>query len=280
MAVNSYRFRDLPPSQIVPILADEGIYLCSESSMYRLLRAQGQVQRCQTGASHKRHKPKACTAYRHNEVWSWDITYLPTDVRGLFYYLYLILDIYSRKIVGWSIHAEQSSELAARVTEQACLDESIQPGQVILHSDNGSPMKGCTQLVMLEKLGISSSFSRPSVSNDNPYVESLFRTLKYRPNFPWKSHFETLGAARIWMGKFTRWYNDEHRHSGLNYVTPSQRHEGADTELLAKRASVYKLARGAHPERWSGQTRNWSSVHYVTLNPSTESIKPTQEMTR
>jgi transposase InsO family protein len=199
-------------------------------------------------------------------LFSWDITYLPTLAVGIYFYLYLFLDIFSRKIVGWQIYETESSELAGEVMRDICIRENIAPNQVVLHSDNGSPMKGATMLATLQALGVMPSFSRPAVSNDNPYSESLFKTLKYRPNYPNRA-FESLLAARQWVGTFVHWYNHEHRHSAIRFVTPNERHAGLDTALLCKRVDVYEAAKTAHPERWSGPARNWQPVRVVHLNP-------------
>ncbi len=264
---NSDEFGHLPPGQIVPRLADRGLYLASESTFNRVLKAEHQLRhRGAERPSHKRSKPRALFAVAPDELFSWDITYLPTRVRGIYFYLYLFLDIYSRKIVGWQIYETESSELAAEVMRDICERENIAPGKVVLHSDNGSPMKGATMLAMLQGLGVVPSFSRPAVSNDNPFSESLFKTMKYRPSYPQRA-FETLLAARQWVSHFVQWYNHEHRHSAIRFVTPGERHAGLDTALLSKRVEVYDAAKARHPERWSGATRNWQPITVVYLNP-------------
>ena len=217
--INSDEFGSLPPSQIVPILADRGEYIASESTCYRLLRAQCQLRhRGAERPAQRRHKPRALCATAPNQLFSWDITYMPTPVKGIYFYLYLFMDVFSRKIVGWQIYEVESSELASEVMRDICIREAIAPNQVVLHSDNGSPMKGATMLATLQALGVASSFSRPAVSNDNPYSESLFKTMKYRPAYP-RQAFESLLAARQWVGVFVQWYNEEHRHSAINFVT-------------------------------------------------------------
>lgn len=259
----------LPPGKIVPKLADEGRYIASESSFYRVLKAEKQLAHRQKATPNRQvKKPRALMATAPNQLYSWDITYLPTVVRGVFLYLYLVLDIYSRKIVGWQVYEKESSALAADLMTDICQRESINPDQVILHSDNGSPMKGATMLATLQQLGIIPSFSRPSVSNDNPYSESLFRTLKYRPEYP-EQPFTDLGSARTWVNGFVDWYNYEHLHSAIKFVTPDQRHKGKDIELLAKRHQVYLKAKAANPSRWSGEVKNWQPVKEVYLNPET-----------
>ncbi|EIN00469.1 integrase catalytic subunit, partial [Paraburkholderia hospita] len=187
-------------------------------------------------------------------------------IRGQFFYLYLFLDVFSRKIVGWQVYAEESSALASEVLRDLCAREAIQPEQVILHSDNGGPMKGATMLATLQALGVMPSLSRPGVSNDNPYSESLFKTLKYRPAYPLKA-FDTLFAARTWVGALVRWYNEEHRHSAIRFVTPAQRHANLDQDILLRRAALYQAARQRNPLRWKGPTRNWQRVDTVHLNP-------------
>lgn len=264
---NESGYADLPPGKIVPRLADEGRYIASESSFYRVLKAEHQLQHRQKARSATTiKKPRALTATRANQIYSWDITYLPTRVLGLFFYLYLVMDIYSRKIVGWQVYEAESSALAADLMTDICQREGIKPNQVILHSDNGGTMKGATLLSTLQTLGVIPSFSRPSVSNDNPYSESLFRTLKYRPQYPERA-FEDLQAARRWVQGFVDWYNHEHLHSAIKFVTPEQRHTGKDKEILIKRKQVYQQARLKHPERWSGNIRNWEPINEVYLNP-------------
>jgi putative transposase len=184
----------------------------------------------------------------------------------------LFLDIFSRKIVGWQVYEVESSELASEVMRDIGVRENIAPNQVVLHSDNGSPMKGATMLATLQTLGVMPSFSRPAVSNDNPFSESLFKTLKYRPTYPQRP-FETLLAARQWVSTFARWYNEEHRHSAIRFVTPAERHAGLDRALLDKRVDVYEAAKQKHPERWSGTTRNWQPIPVVHLNPDQQVVE-------
>ncbi|WP_294053262.1 IS3 family transposase [Thiolapillus sp.] len=264
---NEEAWQSLPPSQIVPALADEGVYIASESSFYRILKEAGQLHhRGRAQAPKKVSKPKSYKATAPNQVWSWDITFLATTIVGIFFRLYLIMDIYSRKIVGWEIHENETADHAALLIRKACLAEGISMQDLVLHSDNGSPMKGATMLAMLQRLGIVPSFSRPSVSNDNPYSESLFGTMKYTPAYPSKP-FESLDAAREWVSEFVHWYNDEHRHSGIQFVTPAQRHSGAEKLILMNRKVVYESAKQRNPERWSRETRNWEPVSEVWLNP-------------
>ena len=264
--VNQPQYAHLPPSQIVPALADQGQYLASESTFYRVLREENQLTHRGRSKAPRCKRPEELEASAPNQIWSWDITFLPTTIRGQFFYLYLFVDLFSRKIVGWEVYAEESAEHAADIVRKAYLREAIAGEPLILHSDNGSPMKGATMLGTLQKLGVMPSFSRPSVSNDNAYSEALFKTLKYHPGFPDKP-FETLEEARKWMLGFQRWYNEEHRHSALKFVTPAQRHSGKDKEVLHRRAALYEVAKAKQPERWSGKCRDWSRPQVVTLNP-------------
>ena len=269
---NEPEFAAMPPSQIVPILADRGRYIASESSFYRVLREANQLAHRGKAKPPRRGRPTPLQANAANQLWSWDITYLATTVKGIFFYLYLIMDVYSRKIVGWEIHDTESAEQAASVFYKAHLREGVAPDSLALHSDNGSPMKGATMLATLQRLGVMPSFSRPSVSNDNHYSESLFKTLKYHPGFPDKP-FASIQEAREWMAGFEHWYNDPHRHSALKFVTPSQRHRGEDRELLERRSRFYEAVRAQHPERWSGSTRNWEPEEVVFLNPNKSTKK-------
>lgn len=268
-AVNSPEFRDLSPKQIVPTLADREQYLASESTIYRILREEQQLSHRESyRAPTRRHKPEEHVATGPNQVWSWDITYLKSPLRGSFWYLYMVEDVWSRKIVGYAIHTEESSQHAAALVAAACRREGVSQGSLVIHMDNGGPMKGATLLATLERLGVAPSYSRPSVSNDNPYSESLFRTMKYRPAYP-SGPFATLEAARHWVAVFVDWYNTEHLHSAIRFVTPAERHAGRDAKILAQREAVYAAARAQNPERWSGSTRNWTPVEEVMLNPET-----------
>jgi putative transposase len=264
--LTSERFRDHSPRQIVPLLADEGVYVASESTMYRLLHSeQLQAHRGRSRAP-TNHRPPELVATAVNTVWSWDITYLRAPVRGSFFYLYLVEDLYSRSIVGWEVHEQESADAAAKLIERACNEHDVARGKLHLHSDNGGPMKGATMLATLQRLGVVASFSRPRVSDDNPYSEALFRTLKYRPRFP-NRPFRDIDEARNWMSGFVRWYNTQHLHSALNFVTPDDRYHGRDKAILTARHRLYERARKRHPQRWSGDTRDWSQAPAPVLNP-------------
>lgn len=262
---SSREFYDKSPHQIVPALADRGEYVASESTFYRYLKACELLNHRGRSKPRSVKRPKGYLAVRPNQIYSWDITYLQSVIRGQYYYLYLFLDIFSRKIVGFEVHERELAELSAQLLVKICKDEGISADQVTLHSDNGGPMKGATMLVTMQKLGVVPSFSRPSVSNDNPYSEAMFKTLKYCPQFPTKP-FETIEAAREWVKGFVIWYNTEQLHSGIKFVTPESRHAGNDEQILKKREKVYSEAKKRNPARWSGQTRNWQPIREVKLN--------------
>jgi putative transposase len=270
-AAHRPEFRDLSPRQIVPLLADRGEYIASESTFYRVLHEAGELVHRGHTRPRKGRKPEEHVASAPNQVWSWDITYLRSPVRGVFFYLYLLVDIFSRKVVGWRVHLEESADLASALVREAVAAEGVDPDQLVLHADNGGPMKGSTMLATLQRLGVVASFSRPSVSDDNPFAEALFRTLKYRPGYPRKP-FATLDAAIAWVVGFVAWYNHEHLHSGIRYVTPSDRHAGRDKAILARRQRVYRDAKKRTPRRWTGPTRNWTPVGPVYLNPVKQEV--------
>lgn len=264
---NQPEYASLPPSQIVPKLADQGIYLASESSMYRILKAEGQLNT--RGRARKRRPgggPRTHQAQGPNQVWMWDITFLPSPVRGQFYYLYLVEDLYSRKIVSWEVHERESGDLAGELIQKALWRENCHTRRPVLHSDNGSAMKSQTMRVKLQDLGVAPTYSRPGVSDDNAFVESVFRTLKYSPKWPPRG-FHSLEEARQWVQRFVTWYNEQHQHSKIRFVTPTQRHRGEDQAILAQRHKVYTEAKAKHPERWTGKTRDWTHIGTVFLNP-------------
>ncbi len=264
---NLKEYQSLPPSQVVPALADKGIYIASEASFYRVLKKHRQLNhRGRTQPRQTVARPTSFTATDPNQVYTWDISYCPSAVKGQHWYLYLILDLYSRKIVAWEVHESESGEYAKALVERALIREGCWHNPPVLHSDNGAPMTSYTLKSRLAELDMPMSHSRPRVSNDNPYLESLFRTVKYCPKWPSKG-FTSLAALREWMLAFEHAYNEQHLHSGINFVTPASRHRGEDTALLAQRKTVYERAKRLHPRRWSGQTRNWTAVGEVSLNP-------------
>lgn len=258
-------FCDKSPHQIVPILADRGDYVASEATFYRLLKAAKLLKHRGKSKPRSVTRPKAYMATRPNQIYSWDITYLMSAIQGQYFYLYLFLDIFSRKIVGWEVYENESAELSSHLLARICESEGVAKNQVTLHSDNGGPMKGATMLVTMQKLGVMPSFSRPSVSNDNPYSESMFKTLKYCPQYPSRP-FESVEAARAWVKEFVIWYNTVQLHSGINFVTPASKHAGEDVAILSRREKVYTAAKLKKPERWSGPTRSWKPIQEVKLN--------------
>ncbi len=271
---NEPRFASTPPARIVPALADEGVYVASGASFHRVLRDHGQMQpRGRARPPRTVGPPSTHVATAPGQVWCWDVTFLKAQVQGRWFYLYLILDLWSRKIVGYEVHETDQAEHAAHLVRRTALAESIhaRPLRPVLHGDNGPSVKATTVLAMLHWLGIAPSHSRPRVSDDNAYAEALFRTAKYRPDFP-AAGFADLAEARAWAAAFVHWYNHEHRHSGLRYVTPAQRHAGEDRSVLAVRHALYQQAREANPRRWSGPTRNWTPIGAVTLNPERDSV--------
>ncbi|SUC14480.1 Integrase core domain [Proteus vulgaris] len=264
---NQEEYANLGPSQIVPMLADNGQYLASESSFYRVLKANDQLaHRGKAKPKGSRAKPKGYTATAPNQVWTWDISYCPSTVIGRFFYLYMIIDIFSRKVVGWEVHDSESGEHAAQLLERTLWSEKCVKKDVVLHSDNGSPMKCLTMQAKMLDMGVIGSRSRPGVSNDNPYSESLFRTVKYSHRWP-SEGFKSLEDARAWMKGFAQWYNTEHRHSRIKFVTPAQRHNGEDKAILARRHELYTKAQKKNPNRWSKGIRNWEEIGDVKLNP-------------
>jgi putative transposase len=281
---NEPRFADVPPARIVPMLADEGVYVASESSFARVLRAHGQAaHRGRAKAPKATRRPTTHVATAPRQVWCWDMTYLRATVVGRWFHLYLILDLYSRKIVGWEVHDSDDSAHAARLVHRTALAEGIaavaREDRPVLHGDNGATLKATTVLAMLHWLGVKPSYSRPRVSDDNAFAESLFRTAKYRPEFPAKG-FVDLDEARAWAAQFVRWYNVDHRHSGIRYVSPAQRHAGDDHAILATRDALYAQARERNPARWSRHTRDWTPIGAVALNPECDSLVATAHCAR
>lgn len=257
------KYKDNTPHQIVAELASEGVYIASESSFYRLLREKDMIKhRSKSRFPASRKAPIERVATGKNQLYSWDITYLATEIKGIYYYLYLIMDVWSRYIVGWVVH-----EVESKVHSEKFLEATIKKHNaygVIVHSDNGSPMRNGNIFSLFEKLEVTPSFSRPRVSTDNAYSESLFKTLKYKISYP--ERFESISEATNWVGDFVDWYNNEHTHSGIKYVTPKQRHTDADIEILEKRKRTYQEAKNSHPERWSKNIRDWSKETDVKLN--------------
>ena len=261
----SPEFRDLSPNQIVPILAENGRYLASESTFYRVLRSAGLLRHRSRARAPERSRPDEFVADRPNQVWSWDITPLRSLVRGVFFRLYLIIDIWDRSVVGWEIHADELGSHAADLLNETCMRADVRAGELVVHQDNGAPMISWEFLSALGSWG-RPSYSRPGVCDDNPYSESMFRTLKYRPGYP--RAFKTIDDARAWVAEFVDWYNNHHRHSAIGYVTPMQRRHGRDHDVLDVRRATYAAAHAEHPERWSRKPRKWDRPELVSLNPA------------
>lgn len=270
---NQKEYASLPPSQIVPTMLDQGRYIAAVSTFYRVLKQANQLHhRGRSKVTRTVKPPTTYTAEKANEVWSWDITYMASRVKGRYFYLYMIEDIYSRKIVGYEVHSEECGVKAADLLQRSSWSEKIGNQPLVLHSDNGAPMKSVTLKAKMEEMGVTPSYNRPRVSNDNPYSESTFRTLKYRPN--WPSHgFNSLEETRTWTQNFVNWYNNEHKHSRIRFVTPAERHAGIDGEILRQRKEVLEAAKSRNPLRWSKGVQNCTPIGSVTLNPDKTDLK-------
>lgn len=263
---NTARFRDMTPDQIVAILSEEGTYYGSERTLYRILKdKKALTSRTESRKAGPSKRPPELVADGPNQVWSWDITWLRTDVKGLFYYAYVVIDVFSRAIVGWSIEDCESPDHAQKLFERIIKRLGVKPQFV--HADNGGPMRGTSLVAFLTELRVGLTHSRPRVSDDNPYIESFFRTVKYHVSFP--RYFETIQAARDWFAAFIDWYNTKHRHSGIGYVTPLQKHQGLDIELLECRQQTLNSAALAHPERFVRGPRQVVQPRRVYLNKKT-----------
>lgn len=264
---NLSEYAALSPTQIVPKLADKGLYIGSESTFYRVLKDADQLtHRGKSRPKNPSPLPTTYIANGPNQVWSWDISYLSTPVVGQFYYLYLIMDVFSRYIVGAEVFESENGDDASELLQRSLLKQNAVGSDVVLHSDNGAPMKCWTMQKKMKDLGVLGSRSRPRVSNDNPYSEALFKTVKYCPDYP-KQGFSDIETAREWVNEFVEGYNTQHQHSGIYYVTPHQRHHGEDEVILKNRKVIYEQAKAKNPLRWSGATRNWKFIKEVALNP-------------
>lgn len=265
-------YANVSPYVIYADLLDKGIYLASVSTMYRILRERGLLHHRGECRPAQRHaKPPQLEAAGPNQVWSWDITSLPTLVNGIFLYAYALMEVWSRKIVGWEVHSEESEAHARDFFRRVAVAYNVDG--VHLHADNGTEMKGLTILALFFSLGILPSYSRPRVSDDNPFSESLFKTVKYRPGYP--RRFTDIHHARRWFADFVHWYNTEHRHCGIGYITPNARHEGRTPQIMSRGNEVLTEARQAYPERWPNGQMHWQEhpVAYLNQDPTTrESI--------
>lgn len=248
--LNSERFADCSPSQVYATLLDEGVYHCSISTMYRILRAERQVRERRAQLQRPQYTKPELLATAPNEVWSWDITRLHGPVKWSYFQLYVILDIYSRYVVGWLVAPRESEALAVRLLEETCRKQQITRNQLTIHADRGSSMTSKSVAFLLADLGVDKTHSRPHVSNDNPYSESQFKTMKYRPEFP--RRFASIEEARLFCRRFFNWYNGQHRHSGIGLMTPAMMHHGEAEEITTRRAGVLALAYAARPDRFVG----------------------------
>lgn len=246
--LHSERFVDQAPHQIYAALLDEGVYIGSVSTFYRLLREHGELRERRNQRRHPIYQKPELLANRPNQVWTWDITKLRGPVKWTYFYLYVVLDLYSRYVVGWMVAPVESAELAKNLMEDTHTKEGIKPGQVHLHADNGSSMKSKVLAAMLADLGVTKSHSRPHVSDDNPFSESQFKTMKYRPEFP--DRFGSLADASLHCRGFFRWYNLEHHHSGIALLTPHTVHHGLASDVIDNRQRVLTAAFQQHPERF------------------------------
>ena len=267
----SKRFVDTNPYEIVATLAEEDTYLASPRTFYRVLKQRGLLShRRSSKPPGKSYRPPELKATGPDQVYSWDITWIPSQVNGLFWYAYVVIDVWSREIVGWTIHDSESEKYARELFLGIKAKRDLKG--TWLHADNGNPMRGATFAVTLANMGMSLSHSRPLVKNDNPFIESFFRALKYHAGYP--RHFAAIDEARSWTADFINWYNTIHRHSGIGYVTPPQRRTGASSNLFAKRNRTLQAAWRKHPERFPKRgPRMWRERMVVYLNPSGETRK-------
>lgn len=264
--LNSERFQDKAPRQVYAALLDEGAYLCHWRTMYRVLAAHGEVRERRNLLTHPTYQKPELLATAPNQVWSWDITALRGSSKWSSFALYVVLDIYSRYVVGWMIAERETASLAKDLVETACTRQGIQRDQLILHADNGGPMRAKSLALLLDDLGVSASHSRPHTSNDNPFSEAQFKTLKYTAGYP--DRFGSIQDARTWARSFFDWYNEAHYHTGLNLLTPSSVHYGQADAICQQRQTVMTAAYAARPERFSkGLPAVATAPKAVWINP-------------
>lgn len=275
--LHSDRFVDRAPSQVYATLLDEGIYLCSERTMYRILQSEGELRERRNQLRHPQYQKPELLAVRPNQVWSWDITKLLGPAKWTYYYLYVILDVFSRYVVGWMLAEREAATLAQQLIGETLEKQQIGRDQLVLHADRGSSMTSKPVALLLADLGVTKSHNRPHTSNDNPYSEAQFKTLKYHPGFP--ERFESLQQARAFCGDFFTWYNTEHRHSSLGLLTPQTVHLEQTSEILSRRAAVLDLAFQAHPERFKGRKPVLKSPpQEVWINPPKDAPLSQEEL--
>ena len=262
----SSRFADRAPAEVYATLLDEGVYLCSERTMYRILAENRAVRERRAQRSHPNHPKPEVVARGPNEAWSWDVTRLLGPRKGQYFHLYVILDIFSRYVTGWMVAERETAGLAGRLIEASCLKHGVRPQVLTLHSDRGSPMTAKCTAQLLADLGVTQSLSRPRVSNDNPYSEAQFKTVKYHPGFP--GRFSNIEEAKEFCRSFFPWYNTEHRHGGIGLLTPAQVHFGDAPEVIRQRQDVLAAAYAARPERFvAGPPRASELPAQVWINP-------------
>lgn len=261
----SHRYVDCNPYEIVASLLDEGVYIASVRTFYRVLKERSLIKhRRKDRVARNISKPPELKATGPGQVYSWDITWLKSEINGKYYYAYVVMDIWSRLIVAWEVHDRESQELSKDMFNN--LNSRLDLKGAKLHADNGHPMKGSTILSTLISLGVAPSFSRPRTSDDNAFSEALFKTLKYRVNYP--DFFDGIDKAREWAAYFVDWYNTKHKHSGIGMITPEQRHNGQGDKIMNKRNSVMEKAYLTQPERWSNGVKKWTNIKTVYLNPA------------
>lgn len=246
--LHSARFCDQSPYEVYATMLDEGVYLASIRTFYRILQQEGEVRERRAQATHPARVKPELMSDAPRQVWSWDITKLKGPSKGIYYYLYVLIDVYSRYVSGWLLATHESADLAKQLIADSVEREGVEPGNLTIHADNGSSMTSKPVALLLEDLAISKSHSRPHTSNDNPYSEAQFKTLKYRPNFP--KRFDSIEQARAFCREFFPWYNDKHHHIGIGLLTPTMVHHGAAQQVTERRAAILADAYARHPERF------------------------------
>jgi len=275
--LHSERFVDKSPAEAWATLLDEGAYLCSVRTMYRILDAQQEVRERRNQLRHPKYKKPELLATAPNQVWSWDITKLLGPTKWTYFYMYVIMDIFSRYSVGWMVAHRESATLAQRLIDATCEKEAIESGQLLIHADRGPSMTSKTVAHLMADLGITKSHSRPYTSTDNPFSESQFRTMKYRPEFP--RRFGSIQDARAFGKPFFHWYNFDHRHSGIGYLTPAAVHHGFAESITSTRATALEEAYAANPERFvKGKPRPPAVPSAVWINPPEQGGDSTEDL--
>jgi putative transposase len=275
--LHSERFVDASPHTVQAMLLDEGRYYCSTRTMYRILAEEGELKERRAVRRHTQYAKPELLATEPNQLWSWDITKLKGPVKWTYFYLYVILDVFSRYVAGWMVASRESATLAKKLISETCARQGIELGQLTLHADRGSSMKSKAVALLLADLSITKTHSRPHVSNDNPFSEAQFKTLKYRPEFP--QRFGSLEDSRAFCRPFFRWYNTEHRHSGIAFMTPQNVHYGRASQILETRSMTLDAAFEAHPERFKGKRPSPQSLpQAVWINPPLDDAEEKREV--